>query len=243
MKRSRQLIETIKERQIQPIPRWRFLLKRGLWVVAFALAVILGGLAFSVILLAIQQADFSVLTHMSHSRLEFFLAILPFVWLGGMVEFSAVAVFTLRRAPRGYKLTWSRLMGYSLVLSIVVGALYFMAGGAQQLEAAFASRAAWYESLQERKVRIWSDPTAGLLSGSIIDKRGEETLTLRDFAQQRWTIDYDGAFIPPIVDLSIGDTIKLVGAVTAEGQFQADEVRPWRGYGLRGRGPRYRGGR
>jgi hypothetical protein len=240
MKRSRQLIATIKEQQIQPIPRWRIMMKRGLWVAGFVLAVLLGGLAFSVILLAIQQADLSVLSHLTHSRLEFFLGILPILWLGGLAVFVLVAYLSLRRAPRAYKLSWSRLFGITLVASVVVGGLYFLAGGAGQLEAAFARQASWYESLAERKARVWSNPAGGLLAGRI---EGAQTVTLilRDFSGQEWTVTYAGAFVAPIVELAPGDTIKLLGAMTRPGQFTAREVRPWRGPGFgrfhRGQGP------
>ncbi|MBK6931782.1 MAG: hypothetical protein IPH12_13335 [Saprospirales bacterium] len=236
MKRSEKLIHTIRENDIRPVARVYFLWRTILLWVAFTAAVVLGALAFSVILFCIQQTDFDLVSHLSHSQLEFFLGILPFVWIIFLIVFLIIAMTSFRHSPKGYKLTRGRLVAYCAALSILTGALVFLAGGGQWLEQAFGTRISLYESVQEKKVKLWSMPGAGYLSG-VITAAGDSTLTLRDFKGKTWAIDVSGAFIAPVLRLEAGEKIKLVGETAGENQFKAGEVRPWGGRGARMRGP------
>jgi hypothetical protein len=228
MKRSEQLIQKIREAGIEPLPRSRFVWRRVLLWLSFAVSVVLGALAFSVILFAIQQTDFSLLQHLEHSRLELFLGLLPFLWLAFLAVFLLLAMYALRHSPRGYKLNLLRLAAYSAALSMVLGTAVFLGGGAQQLEESFALRVSQYESIQEKKMQLWSMPAAGYLSGTIT-VRGEGSLQLTDFNGQSWTIDYEAAFLPPVVQLIPDEQIKLIGEQVGESHFVASEIRPWGG--------------
>lgn len=228
MKRSEKLMQKIKEQDIKPYTHHRFTGQRLLLWASFGITIALGALAFSVILFAIQQADFSVLQHLSHSRLELFLGLLPFLWLAFLITFLLLAMWRLQRAPRGYKLNSFRLATYSALLSILLGTGFFLAGGAQQLEEAFALRVSFYESIQQKKIQVWSMPEAGYLSGQV-QFTSQNQMQLLDFQGQEWSIDFSEAFIPSFLELLPRDTIKLVGKQTEEHAFNATEIRPWRG--------------
>lgn len=228
MKRSEKLVQAIKEQDIRPYNQSRFIGQRLLLWTSFGIAVALGALAFSVILFAIQQSDFSVLQHLSDSRLELFLGLLPFLWLGFLIVFLVLAMWRLQRAPRGYKFNSFRLAAYSALLSILLGTIFFLAGGAQQLEEAFALRVSFYESVQQKKIQVWSMPEAGHLSGQVQFTTQTE-MRLLDFHGQEWSIDFTEAFIPPFLELLPTDTIKLLGTKTGDHTFTAREIRPWGG--------------
>lgn len=236
MKPSEKLIQSIKEQGIKPVPRWRFTVRNALLWGAFLLAVLLGALAFSVILFSVQQTDFSVVSHLSHSRLELFLGLLPFFWIILLLVFLVIAIYSIQYSPKGYKFTAAKLVSYSAALSILLGALFFIAGGAQRLEQAFALHVSLYESVQEKKVQLWSMPEDGYLSGQIEEANAGD-FQLRDFQGNLWTVHYENAFIPPSVLLERGEQIKLMGEMTGKGEFSAQEIRPWGGFGAgRGKG-------
>lgn len=239
MKPSERLIQKIKEEQAEPAPRWHFAVKNKLLWAAFGLAAVLGALAFSVILVAIQQTDFDLISHLSHSGLELFLGLLPFFWIILLIVFLLIAMYSVQYSLKGYKFTLSRLVGYSAALSILLGTLFFIGGGAQRLEQAFALNVSIYESVQEKKAKLWSLPEEGYLSGEIVEA-GLNAFKLKDFQGVEWTIRYEGAFIPPVVLLERGEKVKLIGEMAEEKVFVASEVRPWGGAGSRiGRdGPR-----
>lgn len=236
MKPSERLIQTIKERQIKPAPKWQFRLKNALLWITFSIAVLLGALAFSIILFSIQQTDFNVISHLSHSGLELFLGLLPIFWIVWLIICMIIAIYSVQYSDRGYKLTLPRIIGYSSFLSILFGTIFFITGGAHQLEHAFAINILTYDSIQEKKIRVWTMPEAGYLCGKI-QQVAPENLQLEDFKGRHWTILYDEAFIPPAVRLVKGEIIKLIGEMTKEDQFKATEIRPWGGGGqMRGRG-------
>lgn len=229
MRPSERLIETIKQQGIKPTPRWRFVLNNTLTWFFFSIGVLLGALAFSIILFAIQQTDFNIIGHLQHSKLEFFLSLLPIVWIIVLLIFVGLGMYAIQHAPKGYKLTLARRAGYSAVFSALLGALFFIAGGAQWLENAFAANVSVYESVQEKKVKLWMMPENGYLGGEISQISPNE-LTLVDFNNHTWTIYLnDSTFIAPVIDLEKGEKIKLIGKMLNDHQFNADEVRPWGG--------------
>lgn len=232
MKASEKLIESIRDQDIRPTPRWRFTLKNSLLWLGFLLAVLLGALAFSVVLFAVQQTDFNVVSHLTHSRLELFLGLLPFVWIGFLIVFLVLAFYSVRHSRKGYKFTAARLAGYSAALSILLGTLFFIGGGAQQLEKAFAVHVSLYESVQEKKMKLWSMPEEGYLSGKI-GQANPAFLLLEDFNGKTWKVYYENAFVPPVVGLEPGETVKLIGKMLTEDEFEAAEIRPWGGPGNR----------
>lgn len=237
MKASEKLIDTIRERNIKPVPRGHFVFKNALVWIGFAMAVVLGAMAFAVILFSIQQTDFELLRHFQHSRLEMFLSILPFLWIVFLGIFLVVAMMSIQHSSKGYKFTLAKLAGFSGALSILLGTVVFIAGGARKLEQAFDVRVSLYESMQDKKIKIWSAPEKGYLSGEILEINNDGTMRLKDFKAEKWTVYYDSAFVPPVVLLEPGETIKIIGSMPGEGTFRAEEIRPWGGPGQRmGRG-------
>ena len=64
------------------------------------------------------------------------------------------AILSLRQAPKAYKTKLSQLASYSIALSMALGVLVFISGGARLLEHAFASQMDAYVSLQEKKAAV-----------------------------------------------------------------------------------------
>lgn len=232
MKSSEKLIQAIKEQDVKPVPKWHFTLKNSLLWTGFLIAVFLGALAFSVVLFAIQQTDFNIISHLTHSRLELFLGLLPFVWIVFLVVFVGIAFFSIRHSKKGYKFTVAKLAGFSAALSILLGTLYFLAGGASQLDKVFAANVGLYESIQEKKMKLWSMPEEGYLSGEIVNV-SPDFFQLKDFKNKVWEITYEEAFIAPVVTLEKGEKVKIIGKISSDDVFIAEEVRPWGGAGRR----------
>lgn len=235
MRPSEKLIHTIKEGKIKPLPAWQFRLRNAFYWSTFLLSVFLGAMAFSVILFTIQQADFNVISHLSHSRLELFLGLLPFFWIVMLIFFLAIAIYSIRHSRKGYKFTAAKIAGYSTALSILLGTLFFIPGGGHQLEHIFAVNLTVYEGVNERKARLWTMPEEGYLCGDI-EKVEPFSLHIQDYTGKLWNISYEQAFIHGAVFLEKGERIKIVGDMTGEDQFVAAEIRPWGGPGAPGKG-------
>ncbi len=228
MKNSDRLISKMKNQNLKPIPKWRFTLKGMTIGFTLLVSVIIGGLAFSVILFSIQQLGFDLISHMSHSKIEFLLGLLPFLWIVLLIVFLVIGMISIKNSKKGYKFSPSKLLIINTAFSILLGTLFFIGGGAQWLENVFAVEIELYESVREKKINMWSMPEDGYLSGTI-ESVNEETLNLVDFKNKRWTIDYQQAHIPPVVLLEEGEVVKLRGKIGSADHFLADEVRPWGG--------------
>lgn len=232
MDNSKKIIEMIKDQDITPTPKWIYSSKNiALWL-GYIVAVILGGLAFSVILFVIQQTDFNVINHMSHSRMELFLGLLPMIWLIMVLVFLGMAILSIRNSWKGYKFSVLKLVSICVAMSVTLGTLFFIAGGGQKLEHAFDVNIFSYESIEDRKQKIWSNPQEGYLSGSIISVN-ENVIEIRDFQKVIWQVYIDNAFIAPPVMLENEEKIKIVGERKNASEFIAMEVRPWGGLGNR----------
>lgn len=230
MESAERLINKIKDQQIKPKPRWNFTYRNMLMWMLMLLSVLAGALAFSIILFAVQQIDFDLIAHMSHSRFEWWLGLLPFIWIISLIIFTAIAVYGLKYTRKGYKYSLKTLIALNITFSILAGSLFFIGGGAAWLEHAFASRVNSYESVNAKKVKMWSVPEEGNLSGYITEVH-DTYMVIKDFNEKVWTIDISDANISQMVKLEIDELVKIMGEMTAENKFSAIQVRPWGGFG------------
>ncbi|HEB62453.1 MAG TPA: hypothetical protein ENI82_04790 [Bacteroidetes bacterium] len=222
------LIETIKKEKIKPKPKWVFNLNNSLLWLMYFLFVLVGAISFSVILFAIQQTDFELLSHMGHSKLELFLSILPFIWLVLLIVFILGSLYAIYYSQRGYKFTFSRLIAINVGLSVLIGTMFFIGGGASWFENAFAIRTGFYESIQKKKEKVWQNPDKGNLAGVIYDVK-DGILEFNDFENKKWIINIDSTFIANPVLLEKGEKIKITGIKIDDTTFKAKEIYPWGG--------------
>jgi len=228
MKGSKSIVEKIKESNIKQKPKWYFQLIRLLRWVIYIGCIVMGSLAFSVILYSIQQTDFNAFTHIKHSRLEFFLGLLPFFWIVVMIVFLFLSIFVYRKSAWGYKYKLISLLSFSAFTSVILGLIFYILGGADTLEKAFAEKISYYETVREQKINAWMQPENGFLGGEIISLN-PETLWLKDFGESTWEIDFQGAFVAEKAQLQVGAKVKLIGMKTGDKKFRAEEIRPWVG--------------
>jgi hypothetical protein len=229
MDNAEKIIEMIREKEMKPKARWRFTTKNSLSWATFIIAVLFGAMAFSVILFAIQQSDFSLIAHMSHSIFEFMLGLIPLIWIIFLIIFLVMAIFSIKNSRKGYKFTSLSLAGFCAALSILAGTLFFISGGASWLENAFATTVRQYDSIEERKTKVWTMPEDGYLSGIILSV-GDTTFEMEDFNGKSWTIEFREADIVPSISIVDGEKIKMTGNMTSDDAFKADKIRPWGGF-------------
>lgn len=231
MESSDELIEKMKSLNLKRKPGWHFTVKTAFYWFLFLVSVVLGAFAFAIVLFTIQQIDFDLISHMSHSKFEFLMGLAPFFWIVSLIVFLVVAMIGIKNSKKGYKFSNTKMVMFSASFSILLGTLFFIGGGGEWLENAFSVRVGLYEGVQAKKAKFWSEPEKGYLAGTIIEVQ-ETAIQLTDFNEQIWTIDIAHANIPSVVLISEGEKIKLIGKITSSGNFQATEIRPWGGNGV-----------
>lgn len=226
------LLEKIKKEAIQPKPKIYFSLKSiGLWILLFG-SIVLGAIAFSIVLYAYQESGLEIPDLRTQSRTALFLALTPLLWVLGLFLFLALAIWFTRATPRGYKLTWTYIILLSVLLSMTTGYLCFKAGGAEFIDSSFYFSRLDLPSIENQKRKIWSDAEQGRLSG-VIKEAGDTILVLEDFRGKVWALNIAKTFIRPRVNYRAGEEIKCLGSLTPEGTYIVTEIRPW--VGRRGR--------
>jgi len=229
MENAQKIIEKIKTDRLKPIPAWKFRFKKILILFFYLLFVLIGAVSFSIILYSIQQADFDLLKHMDHSTIEFLLVLAPVLWLSSLIIFLLASIYSAQYTKKGYKITKSRWLILSTGLSMALGTLFFITGGANWFENSFANNLEIYKSIQEKKITIWNQAEEGRISGSIIDVKSD-TIFLRDFQGHRWKLLInENTFISPRVLLEIGEEIKINGSLINDTTFRATDIKPWSG--------------
>jgi len=235
MKKTKSIIDKIKEENIKQKPKWYFVLSKILNLLTFIICMLIGSLSFSVILFSIQQTDFDLISHMSHSRIELFLSLLPFFWITVLLIFLFGAIFIFKKSERGYKYPLYQLVVLTTAISFLFGTLFFIGGGSHWLENVFAEKVNFYENIHEKKMIMWMRPEEGFLSGTI-EKVSEDEMQLTDFSNKKWNVNYKDAYIHKIVFIKKGEKVKLIGNITQGNKFLAKEIRPWNGKKKQNRG-------
>ena len=228
MNNSNKLIEKIKAQDLRPAPRWQFQLRdSALWIL-FISSTLFGALAFSIILYAVQQADFSLTRHISHSWYEMLLSLIPLVWIIFLIICLVLIILSIRNSRKGYKFNALSILGLGSALSILIGTLFFVTGGGNWLDQTFARKINQYESVEDRKTAVWSNPEEGTLSGKILTV-SDKSFEIEDFTGKLWKVDYSDADLAPSIEIMEGEIIKMTGKMESEKTFKANIIRPWGG--------------
>jgi hypothetical protein len=221
MKNSQKLINRIEKNGTKPKPKWVFILSDILLWALYAISILLGGISFSVILLAFGESDMG---------LKYMFQILPIIWVITIFLFFGLAYVGIKKTKRGYKYRIHWLISANLLASIVIGAVVHLAGLSASFERGFAHEFSGYHGIEERKVELWSQPENGYLAGTVMDNTDQ--LIINDLGGIEWQVDITHAQIRGRASINTGAMIKIIGQKSAEYQFVADEIRPWEGRGM-----------
>jgi hypothetical protein len=226
---SKNILAEIKQQEIKPIPRWRFILKNyGIWM-AFGLLIILGSLSVSVIIFMFTDHDWNLYSYFNKSLWESILLAIPYFWFILMVGFLAFAYYDLRRTKSGYKLNFIKIGSINILASILLGALFFYSGLGLKIDQIFANNVPFYQSIHQfAGPRVWQNPENGLLVGEITNIENDGNFEIRDLNNQNWLVKCLNCLLNANIVNQQGMLVKLVGKISGNQIFDASELRPWK---------------
>lgn len=220
------VIKKIEQEKLSPISSWHFVLKNssfwGLWVAS----VLLGSCAIAGAIFNFSHFGwhYRFITH--DSALSFLFDVMPVFWLVSFVGMIAFGFYNLRHTKRGYRFSFALILLVSLILSFVLGTLFFAIGFGRSIDnikrpLPFAPPA---EVLEER---LWSNDKRGLVSGFIksFDKDKDQIVLILPSGVER-IISTQELQRDPFEMFEEGDHIKLIGAQDGE-RFVACVILPW----------------
>lgn len=216
---GQEILDKIKEQNIQPKKRWEFLFKNYLPWLAFSLAIILGGLAASATIFIFQHATWVEMAP-GFSPLKRLWVNLPLFWLLSLSLFSFLAWYDFKNTKRGYKYHPFIIVLCSVILSIVLGVAMYSLGLGQKLEDTFFRRVPFYQQMFGRGGRMLVEPGSGHIAGVIQSIEGSKII-VEDFKGRIFELSTSTA------KLQVGQRVVLFGTLGADNNFTCNNIQPW----------------
>jgi len=231
MDTGQKILQKIKDDNVRPYPKWRFLFKRSVIWAVFSLSILLGSIASAIAMFQLKHAEWDLYQHFNDSLIEFALLVIPIFWLIFLLGFTGFAYYYFRRTEQGYRYRTLWIISGSIVLSIISGGFLYSTGLPEKLEPIFLDNVPFYQKWQVRKQRVWMSPAKGLLAGRITTVISDRKIRIEDLQGNSWEVDIVDTIwrgrLKPAKDLKI----KILGQKKGEGRFVAAVIKPWRGKG------------
>ncbi len=220
------LLAKIKDSKICPKPRWQFLLKNYTVWLAGLLSLLIGSAAISVMIYLFKFNDWNIYEETKKSFLEFFILTLPYFWLIFMALFIFIVSYNFKHTQKGYRYSSFVLAGASVVLSIILGSLFFVTGLGEKLDDILGRQVPFYDHVINPHVDFWSKPDDGRLSGMVADKSEDKTFVLIDRNEDSWIVNVKDAKPYPEEIVVVGQPIRIIGEEFGDNEFRADIILP-----------------
>lgn len=234
---SQKVLAAIKEKHIVPRPKWQFSLKAILLWFGGAFSLISGAAGFSVIIHLLRFNDWDAYRYIDKNIFNFILLTMPYFWILFLAAFIFIVDFNFKHTKKGYQYRLPFVAGVSILLSIVLGAILYIAGVGRIIDSALSTRVPFYIEFANRRPMLWSEAEQGRLAGLILEAESLAEFTLVDFQGQTWKVMAEGAAIAPMAKIEPEFMVRLIGAVKDDSLdkpvFQAKIILPAKHFGPR----------
>jgi hypothetical protein len=220
---SQNIIQAIQERHITPKPRWTFAVKHvGVWT-AGASAIVIGGLATSVMMTYLWDEDWRTIAQMEGGSRTILLAI-PYFWIACLIGFLVLAHYALKHTKHGYRYAIPVLAIATVVLSGILGCLFTIAGLGKLIDTQLENRVPMYARFGHPRAFIWNQPERGMIGGRIIMIVDERTFLLQDPQSHVWRVRIVNPNQASPMPEDISSKVRCLGERIAEQEFAAIRI-------------------
>lgn len=228
MRCSKQALEQIKKCHMKPRPRWQFIALHALMWTLFVLTILLGSVAFSIVIRLLDQTYFSTLQKIGHGSLPTLLLVIPYIWLGLLAVVLFLAHHVFCKTKTGYRHGPVKVVLVSVLFSVLLGTGLNAIGTSRVVERQLADHVPPYAHWQRMRDQALVKPENGLLVGRIIDIAPGQQMMVIDFKNMQWTVYIDDtlymdSFVPEIDARAV-----MLGEVLGDQLFRADRMMNWR---------------
>ncbi len=220
---SQNVIQAIQERHITPKPRWTFIVKHlGVWV-AGAAAILIGGLATSVMTTYLWDEDWEAIARMGGGSHTILLAI-PYFWIACLIGFLVLAHYAFKHTKNGYRYAIPILAVITIVLSGILGYLFTIAGLGKLVDAQLENRIPIYARFGHPRALIWNQPEHGMIGGRIVTIIDERTFLLQDPRSRVWRVRIVNPNQASPLPENVSSRVRCLGERVDESEFAAIRI-------------------
>jgi len=225
---TEKVIEKIREKKISPKPKWSFFLKNEIIWVFGILAVLFGGVSFSLIIYLFKAGQTLATGHFGGSFWQIFLTIVPIFWLLFLALFTFLAFLNIKKTKRAYKYSPILIFLLSVVVSIALGGILNMFGLGQKFDDVLGRRIhpGFYKNFMNPQIDFWSNPEEGRLSGLITKINEDGSLLIKDIDSKEWTLYFSNTFFSENIKFKEATPIQCFGEKISDDEFQVSEIMP-----------------
>ncbi len=226
----KKVIDQIKEQHITPKPRWQFFLKQWLIWVATGLSIVVGSMAFCVLLFRMVNNDWEIVSLLNRTPLQHFFDSLPLVWLLLVALFVGLAYYNARHTKGAYRYQAYWFLIGGIFLSISFGGLLYTVGFGPKVHTFVDDRLPFINHMMEEREERWIHPESGLLAGQITTMlSGASMFELVDFDRHLWVVVPAPDYLPPPPQFQLvpGVQVRMTGEEVDFNTFEADRIMPY----------------
>lgn len=223
---SKKIVGQIKKEKISPKPRV-FNYKSFLFWLIFGLLIILGGIAFSLILISIFSFGRDVFQYASGGFLKIVLISIPYFWVILFATFAFFGLKAFRLTKYGYRQSFILILTIIILASFSLGALLYILGIGKIMHRAMADNIPRYHQMTPTKESQWARPEMGMMGGEIVNV-GRDFIVVKDLKNRNIKVIYlKDTIIGGNVKLEKGERVRVVGERIDVKTFRAKIIRPW----------------
>ena len=225
------VFELIDKEKIRPTSKAYFSIKDKAFWSLFVLSILIGSVAFSVMIFALTSSEFDLYNITHDSVLDFMLVMTPYLWVLIFATFAIVGYENLRHTKNGYKYPLGLIIVVSLSINIAGGLTLHYFGMSKVIDEQMSFDRPLFRSIKDSKRLDWNQPDRGIISGEVISfNENDSTFVLKDFNGKTWTISSE--YIPEVNldSISVSSNVRVVGnfdGVKSNGIAVACYVLPW----------------
>jgi hypothetical protein len=224
---STAVLHEIKDKHIVPKPRWEFLLKdSAVWIAGIA-SFIVGGISISVMIHLLASDDFAIAVESGFDPAAIYLASIPYFWILFFIAFLSIARYNLKHTKRGYRYTLPVFAIASLVVSGVLGVVFYAVGIGPDVESELVEHIPAYIDYGHPRAMLWSHPEQGMIAGTVLEVNDDRSFQMQDFRSVVWTVE-PATSSDAWPETAPGMHVRLIGQIRADHGFRAIKILPWR---------------
>lgn len=219
---TKNVLEEIEEKQIEPKAAWMFRARNiGVWVLGIV-SIVFGAVAVATSIHILDGNDVLFFAQARGANPRFLFTSLPYIWIVVFVLFILLAQYEIRHTKKAYKIPlWQLVLGV-LGASVVLGAVLHFTGVGKAIDYALEERSENYGRFLAPRHRGWVSPEDGVIGGKIIELSNGKMLEIETIEGDVWDLDISNADVKGTIEEN--RLIHAIGEKTGNNSFVAEKV-------------------